>query len=184
MTEYKQPQGVDSRAPICGPTSVAVLAGISLHQSMNNIRKLCGYGPKWKGGTKNPRFGRYPRSVRSPESGDLFKALDHAGLNPRIDADLNNRVKLCTLRNAVRDLPKDGAYMLITGGHAQAYVDGLVFDQSTKPEGDTPAEYWGCRKKVFLVVTVDRKARKARKAATKRSGKVQLVIKNGKVTLS
>ena len=71
--------------------------------------------------------------------------------------------------------------MLITGGHAQAYVDGLVFDQSTKPEGDTPAEYWGRRKKIFLVVTVDRKARKA---APKRSGKVQLVIKNGKVTLS
>ena len=178
MTEYKQPQGVDSRAPICGPTSVAVLAGISLHQSMTNIRKLCGYGPKWKGGTKNPRFGS---TWLRPESGDLFKALDHAGLNPRIDADLNERVKRCTLRNAVRDLPKDGAYMLITGGHAQAYVDGLVFDQSTKPEGDTPAEYWGRRKKIFLVVTVDRKARKA---APKRSGKVQLVIKNGKVTLS
>ena len=177
MTEYKQPQGVDSSAPICGPTSVAVLAGISLHQSMNNIRKVCGYGPKWKGGTRNSRFG----SMRDPEEGDLFKALDHAGLNPRIDADLNERVKRCTLRNAVRDLPKNGAYMLITGGHAQAYVDGLVFDQSTKPEGDTPAEYWGRRKKVFLVVTVDRKARKA---APKRSGKVQLVIKNGKVTLA
>lgn len=177
MTEYKQPQGVDSRAPICGPTSVAVLAGISLHQSMNNIRKLCGYGPKWKGGTKNPRFD----SVRDPQGGDLFKALDHAGLNPRIDADLNERVKRCTFQNAVRALPKDGAYMLITGGHAQAYVDGLVFDQSTKPEGDTPAEYWGRRKKVFLVVTVDRKARKA---APKRSGKVQLVIKNGKVVLA
>ena len=177
MTEYKQPQAVDSSAPICGPTSVAVLAGISLHKSMNNIRKLCGYGPKWKGGTKNPRFG----SMRDPEGGDLFKALDHVGLNPRIDADLNERVKLCTLRNAVRDLPKNGAYMLITGGHAQAYVDGLVFDQSTKPEGDTPAEYWGRRKKVFLVVTVDRKARKA---APKRSGKVQLKIENGKVTLA
>ena len=177
MTEYKQPQGVDSSAPICGPTSVAVLAGISLHKSMDNIRKLCGYGPKWKGGTKNPRFD----SVRDPQGGDLFKALDYAGLNPRIDADLNERVKRCTFQNAVRALPKDGAYMLITGGHAQAYVDGLVFDQSTKPEGDTPAEYWGRRKKVFLVVTVDRKARKA---APKRSGKVQLVIKNGKVVLA
>lgn len=177
MTEYKQPQGVDSSAPICGPTSVAVLAGISLHKSMDNIRKLCGYGPKWKGGTKNPRFD----SVRDPQGGDLFKALDYAGLNPRIDADLNERVKRCTFQNAVRALPKDGAYMLITGGHAQAYVDGLVFDQSTKPEGDTPAEYWGRRKKVFLVVTVDRKARKA---APKRGGKVQLVIKNGKVVLA
>ena len=177
MTEYKQPQGVNSSAPICGPTAVAVLAGISLHKSMNNIRKLCGYGPKWKGGTKNPRFG----SMRDPEGGALFKALDYAGLNPRIDAALNERVKLCTLRNAVRDLPKSGAYMLITGGHAQAYVDGLVFDQSTKPEGDTPAEYWGRRKKIFLVVTVDRKPRKA---ATKRSGKVQLKIENGKVTLA
>ena len=178
MTEYKQPQGVDSRAPICGPTSVAVLAGISLHQSMTNIRKLCGYGPKWKGGTKNPRFGS---TWLRPESGDLFKALDQLGLNPRIDTALNERVRLCTLRNAVRDLPKGGAYMLITGGHAQAYVDGLVFDQSTKPEGDTPAEYWGRRKKIFLVVTVDRKPRKA---APKKGGKVQLVIKNGKVTLS
>ena len=177
MTEYKQPQGVDSRAPICGPTSVAVLAGISLHQSMNNIRKLCGYGPKWKGGTKNPRFD----SVRDPQGGDLFKALDYAGLNPRIDPDINERVKRCTFQNAVRALPKGGAYMLITGGHAQAYVDGLVFDQSTKPEGDTPAEYWGRRKKIFLVVTVDRKARKA---APKRSGKVQLKIENGKVTLA
>ena len=177
MTEYKQPQGVDSRAPICGPTSVAVLAGISLHKSMDNIRKLCGYGPKWKGGTKNPRFD----SVRDPQGGDLFKALDYAGLNPRIDADLNERVKRCTFQNAVRALPKDGAYMLITGGHAQAYVDGLVFDQSTKPEGDTPAEYWGRRKKVFLVVTVDRKPRKA---ATKKSGNPKIVIKNGKVTLS
>jgi hypothetical protein len=176
MTEYKQPQGVDSRAPICGPTSVAVLAGISLHQSMTNIRKLCGYGPKWKGGTKNPRFG----SIRDPQGGDLFKALDHAGLNPRIDNDINERLSRRTFQSAVRALPKDGAYMLITGGHAQAYVDGLVFDQSTKPEGDAPAEYWGRRKQVFLVVTVDRKARKA---ATKRSGKVQLVIKNGKVTL-
>jgi hypothetical protein len=177
MTEYKQPQGVDSRAPICGPTSVAVLAGISLHKSMDNIRKLCGYGPKWKGGTKNPRFS----SVRDPQGGDLFKALDHAGLNPRIDDDINERLSRCTFQNAVRALPKDGAYMLITGGHAQAYVDGLVFDQSTKPEGDTPAEYWGRRKKIFLVVTVDRKARKA---APKKGGKVQLVIKNGKVTLS
>ena len=177
MTEYKQPRGVDSRAPICGPTAVAVLAGISLHRSMDNIRKLCGYGHKWKGGTKNPRFG----SMRDPEGGDLFKALDHAGLNPRIDTDLNERVKRCTFQNAVRALPKDGAYMLITGGHAQAYVDGLVFDQSTKPEGDAPAEYWGRRKKVFLVVTVDRKARKA---ATKKSGNPKLVIKNGKVTLS
>ena len=177
MTEYKQPQGVDSRAPICGPTSVAVLAGISLHKSMDNIRKLCGYGPKWKGGTKNPRFD----SVRDPQGGDLFKALDYAGLNPRIDADLNERVKRCTFQNAVRALPKDGAYMLITGGHAQAYVDGLVFDQSTKPEGDTPAEYWGRRKKVFLVVTVDRKPRKA---ATKKSGNPKIVIKNGKVVLA
>jgi hypothetical protein len=177
MTEYKQPQGVDSSAPICGPTSVAVLAGISLHQSMSSIRKLCGYGPKWKGGTRNPRFN----SMRDPEGGDLFKALDHAGLNPRIDDDINERLSRCTFQNAVRALPKDGAYMLITGGHAQAYVDGLVFDQSTKPEGDTPAEYWGRRKKIFLVVTVDRKARKA---APKRSGKVQLTIKNGKVTLS
>ena len=178
MTEYKQPQGVDSSAPICGPTAVAVLAGISLHRSMDNIRKLCGYGPKWKGGTKNPRFDS---TWLRPESGDLFKALDQLGLNPRIDADLNERVKRCTLTNAVRDLPKGGAYMLITGGHAQAYVDGLVFDQSTKPEGDTPAEYWGRRKKIFLVVTVDRKARKA---APKRSGKVQLKIENGKVTLA
>jgi hypothetical protein len=176
MTEYKQPQGVDSSAPICGPTSVAVLAGISLHKSMDNIRKLCGYGPKWKGGTRNPRFN----SIRDPQSGDLFKALDHAGLNPRIDDDINERLSRCTFQNAVRALPKDGAYMLITGGHAQAYVDGLVFDQSTKPEGDTPAEYWGRRKKIFLVVTVDRKARKA----APKSGKVQLVIKNGKVTLS
>jgi hypothetical protein len=177
MTEYKQPQGVDSSAPICGPTSVAVLAGISLHQSMSSIRKLCGYGPKWKGGTRNPRFN----SMRDPEGGDLFKALDHAGLNPRIDDDINERLSRCTFQNAVRALPKDGAYMLITGGHAQAYVDGLVFDQSTKPEGDTPAEYWGRRKKIFLVVTVDRKARKA---APKKGGKVQLTIKNGKVTLS
>jgi hypothetical protein len=177
MTEYKQPQGVDSSAPICGPTSVAVLAGISLHKSMDNIRKLCGYGPKWKGGTRNPRFN----SMRDPQGGDLFKALDHAGLNPRIDDDINERLSRCTFQNAVRALPKDGAYMLITGGHAQAYVDGLVFDQSTKPEGDTPAEYWGRRKKIFLVVTVDRKARKA---APKKGGKVQLVIKNGKVTLS
>jgi hypothetical protein len=173
MTEYKQPQGVDSSAPICGPTSVAVLAGISLHQSMSSIRKLCGYGPKWKGGTRNPRFN----SMRDPEGGDLFKALDHAGLNPRIDDDINERLSRCTFQNAVRALPKDGAYMLITGGHAQAYVDGLVFDQSTKPEGDTPAEYWGRRKKIFLVVTVDRKARKA---APKRAARFNSQLRTGR----
>ena len=71
--------------------------------------------------------------------------------------------------------------MLITGGHAQAYVDGLVFDQSTKPEGDTPEEYWGRRKKVFLVVTVDRKTPKV---APKGGGKVRLIIENGKVKVT
>ena len=177
MTEYRQPDGVSNRLPICGPTSVAVLAGIPLRQSMANIRKLCGYGPKWKGGTKNPRFD----SVRDPHNGDLFRALNHAGLNPRIDDDINERVQRCMFRNAVKALPKSGAYMLITGGHAQAYVDGLVFDQSTKPEGDTPSEYWGRRKKVFLVVTVDRKTPKV---APKGGGKVRLIIENGKVKVT
>ena len=153
MTEYRQPEGVSRNQPNCGPTSVAVLTGMSLRRSMAMIRKIGGYSPKWKGGTKN----RHP----DPRDGDLFKALDKAGLNPRIDADINERVKRCMFKNAVKALPKSGAYLLITGGHAQAYVDGLVFDQSTKPEGDTPEEYWGRRKKVFLVITVDRKGASA-----------------------
>jgi hypothetical protein len=153
MTEYRQPEGVSSNQPNCGPTSVAVLTGMSLRRSMAMIRKIGGYSPKWKGGTKNRR--------PDPRDGDLFKALDKAGLNPRIDADINERVKRCMFKNAVKALPKSGAYLLITGGHAQAYVDGLVFDQSTKPEGDTPSEYWGRRKKVFLVITVDRKGASA-----------------------
>ena len=177
MTEYRQPEGASSNQPNCGPTSVAVLTGMSLRQSMAMIRKIGGYSPKWKGGTKNPRFN----SFRDPRDGDLFKALDKAGFNPRVDSDINERVQRCTLQNVVKTLPKSGAYLLITGGHAQAYVDGLVFDQSTKPEGDTPAEYWGRRKKVFLVVTVDRKSPKV---APKGGGKVRLIIENGKVKVT
>ena len=47
--------------------------------------------------------------------------------------------------------------------------------------GDDPAKFWGRRKKVFLVVTVDRKTPKV---APKGGGKVRLIIENGKVKVT
>lgn len=161
MTEtYRLADDQRRNAPNCGPTSVAVLARVSLSDSMSAIRRITNKPANWRGSTRNPRWVSNASEQWSDavKCGDLFRGLDHFGLNPSIDADLNDRLHGVTVERAVRALPADRAYLIISGGHAQAVVDGRIFDQSTAVEGDDPRTFWGRRKKVFLVLTVDKLA--------------------------
>lgn len=161
-------------APNCGPTSIAVLARVSLSDSMSAIRRITNKPANWRGSTKNRRWvaGAGEQWFKAVKGGDLFKGLAHFGLNPTIDADLNDRLHGVTVEKAVRALPTDKAYLIVSGGHAQAVVDGRVFDQSTAVEGDDPRTFWGRRKKIFLVLTVDKLA-----ATKRRTVKLKLTLK-------
>ncbi len=154
------------KGPNCGPTSVSVLAGIPLAEAMRVVGEQTAKPEGWEGETFNGRYTpgieHLPKLQRPMlhrvYDGDLFVALNFLGLNPVIDIDINERCAGVTVQNAVRSLPKDKAYLVISGGHAQAYVDGRLFDQGTGVRGDDPAKFWGRRKKVFLVITVDKRA--------------------------
>lgn len=158
-TNYRLPADQES-GPNCGPTSVAVLAGVPLADVMAYIKaNTKGKGPRWKGSTTNPKF---PKKIASTDQierikrGDLFKALRHFGLNPEVEQDLNfmNRNKRLSsvaggFLNLAFRLKSDKSYLILTGGHAQAVVcdppledqdvvNGRIFDQSTPPEGAKP----------------------------------------------
>lgn len=184
-THYRLPADQKS-GPNCGPTSVAVLAGVPLNDVMAYMAK--GKGPRWKGATTNPKF---PKRLDAPlisttsqieriKGGDLFKALKHFGLNPEVDNDLNfmnrNR-RLSSVAGGFPDLAfglkSDKSYLILTGGHAQAVVNGRIFDQNTPPEGAKPNSrpldhpkynelcksgeiFWGANKKVSLIITCDK----------------------------
>jgi hypothetical protein len=90
------------------------------------------------------------------KSGDIYKALDHFGVNPTLDAALNERYLKCQIKTAAMCLPRDNAYLILTGSHAQACVNGLMFDQNTSESGDEAQAFWGRKKKVSLIITVDR----------------------------
>jgi|GEM_PF-6773398 len=161
MTEtYRLADDQRRNAPNCGPTSIAVLARVSLSDSMAVIRRITNKPANWRGSTNNRRWVARggEECFKAVKGGDLFKGLVHFGLNPTIDADLNDRLHGVTVEKAVRALSTDKAYLIISGGHAQAVVDGRIFDQSTAVEGDDPRTFWGRRKKVFLVLTVDKRA--------------------------
>jgi hypothetical protein len=104
----------------------------------------------WKGSTRN-RGGRF-----SGENGDCYKALHHFGANPKVETGLEARHGKRQLSNVVAALPHNRAYLICTGQHAQAVVGDRVFDQSTAPEGDHVSEFWGKRKKVNVIISVDR----------------------------
>jgi len=149
MTIYRQPADSTS-GPNCGPTSVAVLTGYPLAAVMGTIRSAHGYPANWKGSTANRGF-RF-----DGEQGDCFKALAHYGMNPVVETALQAQHNGRQLSNVIADLPHDRAYLICTGSHAQAVVDGRVFDQATSVEGDPAATYWGRRKKVNVIISVDR----------------------------
>lgn len=175
MTEtYRLADDQRRNAPNCGPTSVAVLARVSLSDSMSAIRRITNKPANWRGSTKNRRWvvGSCEKWFPVVEGGDLFRGLSHFGLNPTIDADLNDRLHGVAVGKAVKALPTDKAYLIVSGGHAQAVVDGRIFDQSTAVEGDDPRTFWGRRKKIFLVLTVDKLA-----ATKRRTVKLKLTLK-------
>ena len=149
MTIYRQPAD-QTHGPNCGPTSVAVLTGNPLTDVMDLIRTTAGYGTSWKGGTVNRGY------FHSDEKGECFKALHALDANPVVETGLLDQHRGRQLRSVVADLPSDRAYLICTGSHAQAVVDGRVFDQSTSVEGDPAATYWGRRKKVNVIISVDR----------------------------
>tara|TARA_R100001244_G_scaffold65561_1_gene54177 strand:- start:209 stop:1276 length:1068 start_codon:yes stop_codon:yes gene_type:complete len=146
---YRQPAD-QKHGPNCGPTSVAVLTANPLADVMAFIKADCRKAATWKGSTHN-RGGRY-----SGENSDCFKALAHFGANPKVETGLEDQHRGRQLCSVVADLPADRAYFVCTGGHAQAVVDGRVFDQNTAPEGDAVYAYWGRRKKVNVIFSVDR----------------------------
>lgn len=151
MTIYSTP--VDSKSgPNCGPTSIATLTGKTLAEVMAYIRKDRGYKANWKGSTRNHRWG----SVCPALDGDIGRALTHFDANPVVDQELNERYNKCQIKAVAQVLPRDKAYLILTGSHAQACVDGLIFDQNTSAEGDSPKTFWGGKKKVALIITVDR----------------------------
>ena len=166
MTDIYRLASDQRKGPNCGPTSVSVLAGIPLAEAMRVVGEQSAKPPGWKGETFNDRYTpgieHLPKLQRTMlhrvYDGDLFVGLNFLGLNPVVDIDINERCANLTVQNAVRSLPKDKAYLVISGGHAQAYVDGRLFDQGTGVCGDDPAKFWGRRKKVFLVITVDKRA--------------------------
>jgi len=151
MTIYSTP--VDSKSgPNCGPTSIATLTGKTLAEVMAYIRKDRGYKANWKGSTRNHRWG----SVCPALDGDIGRALTHFAANPVVDQELNERYNKCQIKTVAQVLPQDKAYLILTGSHAQACVNGLIFDQNTSAEGDSPKTFWGGKKKVALIITVDR----------------------------
>ena len=151
MTTYSTP--VDSKSgPNCGPTSIATLTGKTLAEVMDFIRKDRGYKANWKGSTRNHRWG----SVCPALDGDIGRALTHFAANPVVDQELNERYNKCQIKTVAQVLPQDKAYLILTGSHAQACVNGLIFDQNTSAEGDSPKTFWGGKKKVALIITVDR----------------------------
>ena len=150
---YSLPADAKGHMPNCGPTSVAVLAGVTVHKVMTWMRGNVGKPAKWKGSTHN--------RMSDPSRGDCWQALDHFGLNPVFDADLNERVRGCAIKTAAKALPTGKAYLIITGSHAQAVVNGRVFDQNS--DGVDMADYWGKNKKVFRVITCDMTAAPKRK---------------------
>ena len=151
MTIYSTP--VDSKSgPNCGPTSIATLTGKTLAEVMDFIRKDRGYKANWKGSTRNHRWG----SVCPALDGDIGRALTHFDANPAVDQELNERYNKCQIKTVAQVLPQDKAYLILTGSHAQACVNGLIFDQNTSAEGDSPKTFWGGKKKVALIITVDR----------------------------
>jgi hypothetical protein len=183
-THYRLPADQKS-GPNCGPTSVAVLAGVPLADVMAYIKaNTKGKGPRWKGATTNPKF---PKKIASTDQierikrGDLFKALQHFGLNPEVEQDLNfmNRNKRLSsvaggFLNLAFGLKSDKSYLILTGSHAQAVAGGRIFDQNTPPEGAKPSTapkrhprynelvksgeiFWGANKKVALIITCDKR---------------------------
>jgi len=146
---YRQPAD-QKNGPNCGPTSVAVLTANPLANVMAFIKADCRKGPSWKGSTHN-RGGRF-----GGENSDCFKALHHFGANPKVETGLEDQHRGRQLRSVIADLPRDRAYFVCTGGHAQAVVGDRVFDQNTAQEGDSVDAYWGRRKKVNVIFSVDR----------------------------
>jgi hypothetical protein len=153
---YRQPAD-STRGPNCGPTSVAVLTANPLSNVMNLIQRQGSYPVNWKGSTRN-RGGRF-----SGEGGECFRALQELGANPVVETGLEARHGKRQLSNVVAALPHDRAYLICTGQHAQAVVGDRVFDQSTAPEGDHVLAFWGRRKKVNVIISVDRMDTASRK---------------------
>ena len=153
MTVYRQP--ADSKfGPNCGPTSVAVLTANPLADVMAFIKADNKKAPSWKGSTYNSghRYG--------DEKGECFKALKHFGANPKVEQRWQDQLCNKTLQSVVAELPQDRAYFICTGGytngHGQAVVGDRVFDQNTAPDGDHISKHFGRRKKVKVIISVDR----------------------------
>ena len=146
---YRQPAD-QKNGPNCGPTSVAVLTANPLADVMAFIKADCRKAATWKGSTHN-RGGRF-----GGENGDCFKALHHFGANPKVESRWEEQYAGRQLRSVITELPPTRAYLICTGGHAQAVVGDRVFDQSTAPEGDHISTYWGRNKKVNVIISVDR----------------------------
>ena len=149
MTTYRQPS--DQRlGPNCGPTSVAVLTGKPLGEVMSLIRDQQGFRANWKGSTRNRGFRH------GGKQSDCYQALEASGVNPVVEGGLEATLGGKQLRTVIKHLPRDKAWFICTSGHAQAVVDGRIFDQGTKPEGSAIDEFWGAKKKVQVIFSCDR----------------------------
>jgi len=148
MTIYRQPAD-QKHGPNCGPTSVAVLTANPLADVMAFIKADNNKPSTWKGSTKN-------RGRKADEKGEGYKALAHFGANPKVESRWEEQYCGRQLRSVIPELPRDRAYFICTGSHAQAVIDHTVFDQSTAPEGDNISSYWGRNKKVNVIISVDR----------------------------
>jgi len=155
MTIYRSPAD-RRRGPNCGPTSIAVLTNQTLTNVMVHIAESTNKRANWKGSTLNPKWSSHAIAPGTIEKGDIFEALTHFGANPVLDADTNERFCGRQIITAAACLPQDKAYLILTGGHAQACVDGLIFDQNSGVEGDDPSKYWGRKKIVSLIIECDR----------------------------
>jgi hypothetical protein len=148
MTIYRQPAD-QKHGPNCGPTSVAVLTANPLADVMAFIKADNNKPSTWKGSTEN-------RGRKADEKGEGYKALAHFGANPKVESRWEEQYCGRQLRSVIPELPRDRAYFICTGSHAQAVIDHTVFDQSTAPEGDNISSYWGRNKKVNVIISVDR----------------------------
>lgn len=125
--------GTDPAARNCGPTSIAAIIGVPVGEMMDLYRDVCGYGPRWTGGSYfhdfekilkalGIKFGEQPHKA----SGTLGKWFERHGAPGR-------------------------TYIVRTGGHFMAVRDGWLVDQS----GSKPVTHRGyARKRVTHVLEV------------------------------
>lgn len=129
------PQDVNSEAPNCGVTAVAIISGKSVADVFAYMKEKFGRGGNWKGRTFQKEvidtlrdFGFYVKEVYK-------KPADKRGTQFQKHIFFK------------RDIP----HVVWTTGHVQVVYQGKVYDQTGC---FNTSEYWGRRKFITRIVEV------------------------------